>query len=263
MLQLIQKMEVGMNKDYIYHHGILGMKWGKKNGPPYPLDASDHSASEKKAGWRRSLSKNQKKEAKQTGRSELTDRQKKAYFKNQDVLTKKGLKFNKQEQEKFNRRKESLKSNISNVDKKYNQLVQEYLEIKEKNNIQYLKNKEEWYKNTDGPFKNVDYYKFKDIAADMWLKSDYGKKESEVRKSLEKIVEHSFKESPYKDFSYLQLTGQYEYDSNKNDLYQNLFLERIDYGKTMVNSIMNDIDSEAIRNQYRRYEDVPLEKRNG
>lgn len=31
------------------HHGILGQKWGKKNGPPYPLDPSDHSAAEKKA----------------------------------------------------------------------------------------------------------------------------------------------------------------------------------------------------------------------
>ena len=37
------------------HHGILGMKWGKKNGPPYPLGPGDHSASEKKAGWRKSL----------------------------------------------------------------------------------------------------------------------------------------------------------------------------------------------------------------
>lgn len=40
---------------YLAHHGILGMKWGKKNGPPYPLGASDHSASEKSAGWRKSL----------------------------------------------------------------------------------------------------------------------------------------------------------------------------------------------------------------
>lgn len=37
------------------HHGILGQKWGKRNGPPYPLDDSDHSSSEKKAGWRNSL----------------------------------------------------------------------------------------------------------------------------------------------------------------------------------------------------------------
>lgn len=43
------------NSSYISHHGILGQKWGKKNGPPYPLGVGDHSASEKKAGWRDSL----------------------------------------------------------------------------------------------------------------------------------------------------------------------------------------------------------------
>lgn len=42
---------------HLAHHGILGMKWGQKNGPPYPIGASDHSVSERKAGWRQSLNK--------------------------------------------------------------------------------------------------------------------------------------------------------------------------------------------------------------
>ena len=42
---------------FLMHHGIMGQRWGKKNGPPYPLSAGAHSASEKKAGWRKSLKK--------------------------------------------------------------------------------------------------------------------------------------------------------------------------------------------------------------
>ena len=33
--------------EYLMHHGIRGQKWGVKNGPPYPLNASDKSSAEK------------------------------------------------------------------------------------------------------------------------------------------------------------------------------------------------------------------------
>lgn len=37
------------------HHGILGQKWGKMQGPPYPLGSGEHSAREKKFGYKKSL----------------------------------------------------------------------------------------------------------------------------------------------------------------------------------------------------------------
>ena len=30
----------------LYHHGILGQKWGDQNGPPYPLGSSQYSKAE-------------------------------------------------------------------------------------------------------------------------------------------------------------------------------------------------------------------------
>lgn len=44
-----------MKKHELYHHGIRGQKWGKRNGPPYPL--TKHSAAERKAALDKSKRK--------------------------------------------------------------------------------------------------------------------------------------------------------------------------------------------------------------
>lgn len=41
--------DMAAGSEWLEHHGILGMHWGKLNGPPYPLGAGDHSSSEKSA----------------------------------------------------------------------------------------------------------------------------------------------------------------------------------------------------------------------
>lgn len=88
------KLAANVENDTLYHHGILGMKWGHKNGPPYPLGASDHSASEKKAGWFKSLKakraakKLNKKRAKSLEKARIARRKKAAEKKAHDTLMK-------------------------------------------------------------------------------------------------------------------------------------------------------------------------------
>lgn len=62
------------NQD-IQHHGILGMSWGKRNGPPYPLNASGRAALRKQ---KKQAKKIEKQEAKKQAdeKKEKEDREK-------------------------------------------------------------------------------------------------------------------------------------------------------------------------------------------
>ena len=54
------------NSDYIAHHGIMGQKWGKKNGPPYPL--SDDVSTGKRLKESEETNKKEKEEVEQEKR---------------------------------------------------------------------------------------------------------------------------------------------------------------------------------------------------
>ena len=44
-------------RDELYHHGIQGQKWGKRNGPPYPLKSGAHTTAEKTGVGKNSAAK--------------------------------------------------------------------------------------------------------------------------------------------------------------------------------------------------------------
>lgn len=62
--------------DVLYHHGIKGQRWGVRQGPPYPLSPSDHTAAEKKSGGSSSKWKGNAEERFQRDKKWLKDHRK-------------------------------------------------------------------------------------------------------------------------------------------------------------------------------------------
>ena len=36
---MVNNFSFNLDQNYLSHNGIPGMKWGVRNGPPYPLDS--------------------------------------------------------------------------------------------------------------------------------------------------------------------------------------------------------------------------------
>lgn len=85
-----------LSDDELYHHGILGMSWGKRNGPPYPLTGADKKFA--KAEAKRKKEKERQLEKMQAGLKKARKAKRRADKKMRKQLMKEEKKLKKKQQ---------------------------------------------------------------------------------------------------------------------------------------------------------------------
>ena len=147
----VYMFDVYFNK--LEHHGIEGQRWGKKNGPPYPLDESDHSAAEKKAKKKKKSFLQKRKENKEAKNHE---RSKEAYKK----ASEKAARFKKyasDSYEEYQKQGDKESAFVAKEQiKKYEDLIKKYSDVPVKSlSKDELRSVEEWVKK--GFFTDAEY----------------------------------------------------------------------------------------------------------
>ena len=102
--------------DVLEHHGILGMHWGRRNGPPYPLDSKVSTGKRlKKAGGKGSISRKRRRALKKA---------RKARAKNLKIKTEQKIQEQKKQAEEQQKQKskeeiinsKDVKGMLANID---------------------------------------------------------------------------------------------------------------------------------------------------
>lgn len=129
----------------LYHHGILGQKWGRRQGPPYPLDASDHSSEEKKEGWRKSLG---------SGRNEsLYERGHKRAQKDKSDFSR-YKKYGTKEEEKLRKKQSKLDQKKQQVSE-YEKAFDKASELSDRSDEKFREAKEQYKSLAKTPFGRI------------------------------------------------------------------------------------------------------------
>lgn len=143
--------------NYLIHHGIQGQKWGVRR-----FQNEDGS---------------------------LTPAGEKRYYTNDghfSTLNKKGEAYNAKVDKQV-RKKSDKALKILSKDKDFLQKKQAYNDALKKNSDFYLKERNKWFKGEKG-YKNKDYYEFKDISFERYIKSKDWKSEQKARAEVERRV---------------------------------------------------------------------------
>lgn len=162
----------------------------------------------------------------------LTAAGKKRYYGQDGRLSRAGNKFNRAQREKLKAYKEATRYNVARVNPEFNKELSRFKNLKAQNSRFAREEEAKWLSDSD--YKGLDYYQFKDERSRRFDETENGKRYLESALRLRKMVDSTASEHPLYNRSYKELRGYTSQDIEDDFV-------TVDYGRTVVDQIMNEI----------------------